>query len=374
MKHWIKFIVTAVFALIVMPIAAAASEGGSGILTAENGSVSLALNLPEGQTETITSLRLKLLVSVESGTISEPGFQFESSVKSAIKDAAISRGADGNYQVDIVLSGNKDQNIFYENAYAKIGTLMVQPASKEYKVKVEIAGEGGEPVVTYMDAGGTGEMKAMLASAEAAVLESTGAPAVNPAFYKKPILKAAVKKGTNSVIFEWKKIAGADGYMLYQYQAKTKKYKSVKTVDNPAVTAYSAKFSYAVTHSFKMRAYRIAGDGGKEYGPYSSVMKVTLPPKKVKSLSVKSKDAQAATLSWKKVSGAKGYQIYRSKKKKGKYKLLKTIKKGTTKKYSVKKPTGSATYYYKVRAYVTGPKGKHAYGKFGPVKSLRANP
>lgn len=373
MKHWIKFIVTAAFLLIVMPIAVAAAEGGSGILTAENGGVSLALNLPEGQTETITSLRVKLLVSVENGAISEPGFQFESSVESAIRDAAVSRGADGNYQVDIVLSGKKDQGIFHESAYAKIGTLKVQPASKDYKVKVEIAGEGGEPSVTYMDAGGTGEMTAMLASAEAAVLESTGVSEADSAFYKKPTLKATVKKGTNSVIFEWKRITGADGYMIYQYQSKTKKYKSVKTVKNPAVTAYSAKFSYAATHSFKMRAYRLAADGGKEYGPYSSVIKATLPPAKVKSLSVKSKDGQKATLSWKKVSGAKGYQIYRSKKKKGKYKLLKTIKKGTTKKYSVKKPTGNVTYYYKVRAYVTGPKGKRAYGQFSAVRSLKAN-
>ena len=95
-------------------------------------------------------------------------------------------------------------------------------------------------------------------------------------------------------------------------------------------------------------------------------MKVTLSPAKVKGFSVKKKFS--VTLSWKKVTGAKGYQIYFSKKKNGKYKLLKTIKKGKTKKYVVKKPK-SGKIYYKVRAYVNDDKGKKKYGEFSAIKS-----
>lgn len=58
-------------------------------------------------------------------------------------------------------------------------------------------------------------------------------------------------------------------------------------------------------------------------------------------------------LRWKKVAGAAKYKIYRATKKKGKYKCIKTIKKGKTVTFvdsSVKK---GKTYYYKIRAYAT---------------------
>lgn len=54
-----------------------------------------------------------------------------------------------------------------------------------------------------------------------------------------------------------------------------------------------------------------------------------------------------------KVSGAKGYVVYRATSKSGKYKAVSTIKKGSTVSYINKKLTSKKTYYYKVRAYRT---------------------
>ena len=70
-----------------------------------------------------------------------------------------------------------------------------------------------------------------------------------------------------------------------------------------------------------------------------------------------------ATLKWKKVSGAKGYVVYRATSKSGKYKAVSTIKKGSTVSYINKKLTSKKTYYYKVRAYRTE-NGKRIYSSY----------
>ena len=70
-------------------------------------------------------------------------------------------------------------------------------------------------------------------------------------------------------------------------------------------------------------------------------------------------------LSWKKVKNTKGYQVYAGKKKNGKYTLVKTLKKGTTLKTSVKK--NKKYKYIKVRAYVDNASKKYVYGNFSKV-------
>ena len=77
-----------------------------------------------------------------------------------------------------------------------------------------------------------------------------------------------------------------------------------------------------------------------------------------------------ATLKWKKVSGAKGYVVYRATSKSGKYKAVSTIKKGSTVSYINKKLTSKKTYYYKVRAYRTE-NGKRIYSSYSKAKSAK---
>ena len=58
----------------------------------------------------------------------------------------------------------------------------------------------------------------------------------------------------------------------------------------------------------------------------------------------------SAKLSWTKVSGAKGYELYRATSKNGTYKKVATTSKTS---YQDKKLSSKKTYYYKVRAYKT---------------------
>ena len=91
-------------------------------------------------------------------------------------------------------------------------------------------------------------------------------------------------------------------------------------------------------------------------------------PAKVTISSLK-KSGKKATLKWKKVSGASGYQIY-MKTGSGKYKLVKTIKKGTTVKCTKTKLKKGSKYTFKVRAYKTV-NGKKVYGAYSKTKSVR---
>ena len=83
-----------------------------------------------------------------------------------------------------------------------------------------------------------------------------------------------------------------------------------------------------------------------------------------------------AALSWKKVSGADGYMVYRGAKKKGKYKKIATVAKNVkqlaTIKYTNKKLKAGKKYYYKVKAYRTTAGSKKVYTKFSNIKMIKA--
>lgn len=94
--------------------------------------------------------------------------------------------------------------------------------------------------------------------------------------------------------------------------------------------------------------------------------KVT-PPAKVKKLKVKNKKKKSVTVTWKKVKGAKGYQIQYSVNKAFSKKKTKFSKKP---KYTIKKLKKKKTYSFRVRAYVLNGK-KKVYGKWSAVKRVK---
>ena len=72
------------------------------------------------------------------------------------------------------------------------------------------------------------------------------------------------------------------------------------------------------------------------------------------------------------MSGASGYEIYRSASEDGKYSRIKTVTKGSAKTYTDKSKVSSGkTYYYKIRAY-RKVDGKKVYGAYSGVISKKA--
>ena len=92
-------------------------------------------------------------------------------------------------------------------------------------------------------------------------------------------------------------------------------------------------------------------------------------PAQVKKVTAKAKK-RTAVVNWKKINGASGYEVYRSTKKNGKYKKIKTIKKAGTVRFTDKKLKKGSTYYYKVRAYKKTAASK-VYGNYSAAKKVK---
>ena len=123
------------------------------------------------------------------------------------------------------------------------------------------------------------------------------------------------------------------------------------------------------TTSGSSQAVSGTNNGGSGAGKASSADATTVTaPAKVKSIKVTNKKKGKTVVSFKKVTGAAGYQIQYAKNKKfTKGKKSKTTKKT---KYTIKKLTKKKTYYFRIRAYklVDGTK---KYGKWSAVKKLK---
>ena len=180
------------------------------------------------------------------------------------------------------------------------------------------------------------------------------------------------KNGTARVTLTWEKKEGADGYQIFWYNRSTKKYERIKTVLDPSVTEYTTKsLSYGQNHLFRIRSFSVNEDGKRTYGKFGSSIKIKTGPSVSSIKSLTSAKKQQAVVTWKKVSRADGYQIYRSTSKNGKYTRQKTITGNETFKVTLKKQKSGKTYYYKVRAFTVGNDGKRAYGKFTAPKALK---
>ncbi len=107
-------------------------------------------------------------------------------------------------------------------------------------------------------------------------------------------------------------------------------------------------------------------------GKYSGTVTKTfaIRPSQVKGLKKKvSYETNEITLTWKKMPGVDGYEVYMQTGENGKYKKVKTVK-ATVTKYTKSKLVKGKKYSFKVRAYkVMG--GKKVYSDWSSVKSVK---
>ena len=107
-------------------------------------------------------------------------------------------------------------------------------------------------------------------------------------------------------------------------------------------------------------------NAGKKQSTSSKTVKVKAPSK-VKLTSAKNGKGKKLTVKWKKVTGAKGYQLQYALNKK--FKKKKSVQTKKTK-YTIKKLKKKKTYYIRVRAYKMNGK-KKVYGKWSTVKKVK---
>lgn len=171
---------------------------------------------------------------------------------------------------------------------------------------------------------------------------------------------------TTSVTMSWSKATGSTGYELYKYNSSKKIWEKVIATSK---TSYRVgRLKAGTTYKFKVRAYKTI-NGKKYYGSYSSTISTTTKTSTPKISKITSK-SQKATVQWKKVTGATGYEIYMATNKKGKYKKVKTVSSGKTVKYTRNKLTKKKTYYVKIRTYrKVG--GNKVYSSYSSIKSIK---
>lgn len=147
-------------------------------------------------------------------------------------------------------------------------------------------------------------------------------------------------KSYSSLKISWKKVKGAKGYQVYRASSKNGKYKKVKTTRSSSWT--NSKLTTGKKYYYKVRAYK-SRTKGKFSSKKSGSPQLTKPKIKVASAG-----SQSIRVSWGKVSGAKGYQLYRAASKNGTYAKIKTT---TATNYTNGSLSAGKTYYYKARAY-----------------------
>lgn len=178
------------------------------------------------------------------------------------------------------------------------------------------------------------------------------------------ILPAKVK-GVNAVssgkkvTVSWNAVKGADGYVVYSYNTKTKKYKKLATVQKrtASVKTLSGKFRFAV------KAYKKVGKTTYYSAAYSSGAKAVAAPSRVSSLAVSYPSKNSVKLTWKKAKKADGYSVYYYNRELKEYVLVANTKKTA---YTLKN-LDNGTYSFCVRAYLLSG-SKKIFAENSPLK------
>ncbi len=160
----------------------------------------------------------------------------------------------------------------------------------------------------------------------------------------------------NSVKLTWTKVSGASGYEIQLYNGSA--WKSYKKTTSNSLTASS--LTLGKTYQFRVRAYRTVS-GKAVYGAVSSTVKTGPYLKATSTFVLKDVTTSTLKLSWSKVTGAKGYEVYNTVTKKwtnvktATTLTVKSLKAGTKYGFIVRpysgsyKGTNSATRYYTTR-------------------------
>lgn len=182
-------------------------------------------------------------------------------------------------------------------------------------------------------------------------------PISGVALGKTNLTKIKAKSG-KKITLTWKKVSKAEGYLIYRQDSSDSKFYQIGTVKSGSTLTYTDTVkSNNKTYAYKVQAYN-TNNGRQGVGAYSST-KSAKTLAKAKITGITSSDEEVLKISWKKVSGAKGYIISRSTSKNSGYKKIDTVTGKTS--YSDDTVKAGKTYYYKVEAYNVN-SGTKGYG------------
>lgn len=143
------------------------------------------------------------------------------------------------------------------------------------------------------------------------------------------------------------------------------------TDKNAAITAARTAYdALSATAKSYVTAYNDLREAEIAYKYENQDTEKVTPPKAPTNVKVKKSGKKAIKVNWTKVDDADGYIVYRSNKKKGGYKPVKTITKAKTVSFTDKKVKKGKKYYYKIRAYKAADEVE-VLGKYSTVVSVK---
>ena len=176
-------------------------------------------------------------------------------------------------------------------------------------------------------------------------------------YHTKSMAVSAKHTSYHSTKLAWKKVDAANYYKIYRSTKKTSGFKYVKTTKSLSYT--NTKLKTGTRYYYKVVPYQ-----SKLKGLTSKTVSAKPSLSKAKITKAKATQGKVA-LSWKKISGASGYKVYRATSKHGTYKWLKTTK---SRSYTNKNLGSKKTYYYKVKAYRIVSKKQISGARSEPVR------
>ena len=140
------------------------------------------------------------------------------------------------------------------------------------------------------------------------------------------------------------------------------------TLKNPSRKGYAFAGWYTDA-KFKKKITSISSSAKSEYVLYAKWTKVEVA--KASLTSAKNSKSKQILLKYKKVSGAKGYEISYSTDKK--FKKVVTKKNTAKTSYTISKLKKGKIYYVRIRAYKMDSTGKKVYGKYSSMKKVKVS-
>jgi uncharacterized repeat protein (TIGR02543 family) len=203
---------------------------------------------------------------------------------------------------------------------------------------------------------------------------NTGSGAVYGPFSRVRTVKArwpktalrAIVQNHRSVLVSFTAVTGAQGYEVWRSTAPNAGYALIGTLEGSLslLDCGVDGLSPNTTYYYKVRAYQNNGDG-MVFGPFSSTKRVKTAWKPL-ALTALATGTDSIRLSWNTVSGAQGYEVYRSDTARGPYVKINTADLLETF-YADSGLTAGKKYYYKVLAFDTIG-GVRVLGPFSRVK------
>lgn len=170
------------------------------------------------------------------------------------------------------------------------------------------------------------------------------------------------EKATDFVSVEWKTKGKVTGYRIYSYNTETKKYTRLRTQKKAQYTV--KKLTPGESYVIAVRPY-LEQDGKSYKGSYFKKTVYTALDR-VTGIKQNTTEATRHKLSWKKVSGADGYELRFYDEGTSKYVSIGTVKNNSC---TLSKLKSASVYKYKIRAFSTASNGKKIYSKFSSAFS-----